>query len=641
MHDEAGRAKARGVLLPVRIDAVSEPIGFGEVQSLDLVGWRGNPRDRRFRNLVAAAKALVAGGPRPRPVTPARRAGLLAAWSSGLAIAMALLGFAADVAGLQAQLCRVPGVRAVCSARGLGGVPTAAEEALWTARPAGDCAGLRRYLDRFPRGAYAEEAQRRLQAAESVTDESWKPEEHFLPLTVRAGLDPFAGERRHAPTLSRALPRRRAPRARASVRASTDSSPRPPGPRPGAASPAARASPAASTDRPCARCRPGTWTGARCAIEVLIAPLPESFALCCRSCGAPRSPRSAECAHCGSTEQPDAATLARLRAHRARMRRALQQLRAIGTARVASVLLRGKLPWLIGLFLGLPILSFFVAVAVLLLCLAVGGTDGPLALAGAFAATAIGTLGSWAGIVAAYQLYKRAAERAAAEARDVVLGMTATTPAVCPQCGGHAAVVALGWEESCVCPWCAAALLARDADLAERFTRAELARMRLSPAVRPPPLAGYELTGGGTLVRGHTDGVPLCAWNEIVDGVFVLRVEAAVETGLAGETWIVRPDVETALRKVTDGWGYALPAQPTASPAAGWLAYAEPQGAAAPAAAAVAAAVARLGPADALLLDPAGLSLWRQATGLTAAWGVLVEHHTTLAGLARELAPSP
>ncbi len=173
-----------------------------------------------------------------------------------------------------------------------------------------------------------------------------------------------------------------------------------------------------------------------------MAPLPESFALCCRPCGAPRSPREAECAHCGSTERPDAATLARLRAHRARMRRALQQLRAIGTARVATVLLRGKLPWLLGLFLGLPILSFLVAVAVLLFCLAIGGTDGPLALAGAFAATAIGTLGSWAGIVLAYRLYKRVAAHAAAEAQEIVLGIAATMPAVCPQCGGHAAVVA-------------------------------------------------------------------------------------------------------------------------------------------------------------------------------------------------------
>ena len=33
VHDEASRANQRGVLLPVRIDAVTPPIGFGEIQT--------------------------------------------------------------------------------------------------------------------------------------------------------------------------------------------------------------------------------------------------------------------------------------------------------------------------------------------------------------------------------------------------------------------------------------------------------------------------------------------------------------------------------------------------------------------------------------------------------------------------------
>src|SRR3954467_7304877 len=30
VHDEAGRAKSRGVLLPIRIDPVEPPLGFGQ-----------------------------------------------------------------------------------------------------------------------------------------------------------------------------------------------------------------------------------------------------------------------------------------------------------------------------------------------------------------------------------------------------------------------------------------------------------------------------------------------------------------------------------------------------------------------------------------------------------------------------------
>jgi hypothetical protein len=194
VQEEAARAKARGVLVPVRIDRITEPLGFGEIQSLNLVGWRGNRRNLRFRNLVAAAKAVVAGGPRPRPMTPGRLARLMAVWVSGLGVAATLLGFAADLAGLQEPLCTIPGIHGVCASWGLGGVPTKAEQILWAQRAPGDCVDLRAYLASFPKGAFAEEAGRRLQAAETVEEESWTPDEHNLPLTVRTTLTSLASE---------------------------------------------------------------------------------------------------------------------------------------------------------------------------------------------------------------------------------------------------------------------------------------------------------------------------------------------------------------------------------------------------------------------------------------------------------------
>ncbi|MFN7175819.1 MAG: hypothetical protein ACK4MX_02900 [Thermaurantiacus sp.] len=64
MHDEASRAKRRGAYLPVLLDAVERPLGFGEKQALSLVGWKGSAQDPRYQAVLAAARAIVAGGRR-------------------------------------------------------------------------------------------------------------------------------------------------------------------------------------------------------------------------------------------------------------------------------------------------------------------------------------------------------------------------------------------------------------------------------------------------------------------------------------------------------------------------------------------------------------------------------------------------
>jgi len=56
VRDEATRALKRRAYLPVRIDKVDPPLGFGEMQSLDLVGWKGNRDDAKYGALVAALR---------------------------------------------------------------------------------------------------------------------------------------------------------------------------------------------------------------------------------------------------------------------------------------------------------------------------------------------------------------------------------------------------------------------------------------------------------------------------------------------------------------------------------------------------------------------------------------------------------
>lgn len=61
VRDEATRAQQRGTYLPVRIDRVQPPLGFGEIQGISLQGWKGDRADRRYHRLLSAVHATIAG----------------------------------------------------------------------------------------------------------------------------------------------------------------------------------------------------------------------------------------------------------------------------------------------------------------------------------------------------------------------------------------------------------------------------------------------------------------------------------------------------------------------------------------------------------------------------------------------------
>ena len=64
--DEASRAKDRGILLPARIENVEIPVGFGTIQTEDLLEWdEGNEHPSVQRLIVAVDRMLARSGPRP------------------------------------------------------------------------------------------------------------------------------------------------------------------------------------------------------------------------------------------------------------------------------------------------------------------------------------------------------------------------------------------------------------------------------------------------------------------------------------------------------------------------------------------------------------------------------------------------
>jgi TolB-like protein/Tfp pilus assembly protein PilF len=93
VRDEAARAAKRQAYLPVTIDKVDPPLGFGETQCLPLSGWKGNRDDARYLALLDAARHTVGGDQPVRPapttklVTADRRAVLAGGAVAGLAAA--------------------------------------------------------------------------------------------------------------------------------------------------------------------------------------------------------------------------------------------------------------------------------------------------------------------------------------------------------------------------------------------------------------------------------------------------------------------------------------------------------------------------------------------------------------------------
>lgn len=193
VKDEATRGLRRRALVQVLLDRVELPVGFGEEQAIDLVGWgrglRRSARDSFVLDLAAAIRAKLDGQPAPKPQGPMKRL-LRRALAGGLSAGLALAAgaFATNALNLQQHLCTLPlaqpGLSDACGAAGLGGRPDRAqrlaqerEQQAWAALPAGDCAALRRFVSDWPSGLHRPEADARLTARSVTRTERWEPME--------------------------------------------------------------------------------------------------------------------------------------------------------------------------------------------------------------------------------------------------------------------------------------------------------------------------------------------------------------------------------------------------------------------------------------------------------------------------------
>ncbi|MGE3251982.1 MAG: toll/interleukin-1 receptor domain-containing protein [Hyphomonadaceae bacterium] len=165
VRDEAARARARNVIVPVRFDRVAAPLGFGEVQMIDLSSWRGGAGERPARDLIESVRAKVSNRPallKRRLLGPLGRR--VAALCGAAAFAGCAFVVSANVFSAQDRLCAAPlpglqpGISDLCGAISLGGRPTRAERLAWANLPKDDPLRLRAHIRRFPDGVFRGQA---------------------------------------------------------------------------------------------------------------------------------------------------------------------------------------------------------------------------------------------------------------------------------------------------------------------------------------------------------------------------------------------------------------------------------------------------------------------------------------------------
>lgn len=188
VRDEATQAKARGILVPVLLArGVRAPLGFGELQAVDLTNWHGSTTDPFFRDLIAAIRAKLEGRAAPPPKGPMARLTRRFTVASMVTAAIAgVFAIAANFMNVQNHVCGMPIGQPLlsdtCGALGIGEKPTRRARLAFEALPPGDCGALQAFRDAHEDSPLRIIADSRLNAKTTTDEEVWVPRERRLVL---------------------------------------------------------------------------------------------------------------------------------------------------------------------------------------------------------------------------------------------------------------------------------------------------------------------------------------------------------------------------------------------------------------------------------------------------------------------------
>lgn len=92
VRDEASRARRRHAYVPILLDPVEPPLGFGESQATSLRGWRGNRSEARYQAVLTAVRRIVGEASPASPAVAKRSIDRRAALAGGAVAVAAVAG---------------------------------------------------------------------------------------------------------------------------------------------------------------------------------------------------------------------------------------------------------------------------------------------------------------------------------------------------------------------------------------------------------------------------------------------------------------------------------------------------------------------------------------------------------------------
>lgn len=168
VKEEAMAGQARGALVPVRIDDVAPPLGFGLVQYADLMEWSGDIEDKHWDFFIESVRATMDGKPvagLEKPQVKAKKRYRMAAM---IGVPLLLLFLIASAVGITFTSGSTVSVRdttlldieAVLGSDPFEASPSEVEQSLFdTAQKSRLKTDYQDYLRSFPQGVFAKQVR--------------------------------------------------------------------------------------------------------------------------------------------------------------------------------------------------------------------------------------------------------------------------------------------------------------------------------------------------------------------------------------------------------------------------------------------------------------------------------------------------